>query len=59
MYACRNGHLEAVTEFIPYLSENNIKQALPGVSFVFGVIGSTPAASKTLTTSAWFFLAAS
>ena len=32
MYACRNGHLEAVTEFIPYLSENNIKQALDWLS---------------------------
>ncbi|CAG8372237.1 unnamed protein product [Penicillium salamii] len=32
MYACHNGHLEAVTEFLPYLSEDNIKQALKWLS---------------------------
>ncbi|KAJ5959558.1 uncharacterized protein N7479_006708 [Penicillium vulpinum] len=32
MYACHNGHLEAVTEFLPYLSEDNIKRALNWLS---------------------------
>ncbi|KAJ5164960.1 uncharacterized protein N7500_006790 [Penicillium coprophilum] len=32
MYACRKGHLEAVTEFLPYLSEANIEKALNWLS---------------------------
>ncbi|CAG8928949.1 unnamed protein product [Penicillium salamii] len=32
MYACDNGHLEAVTEFLPYLSEANIMKALGWLS---------------------------
>ncbi|OQE39983.1 hypothetical protein PENCOP_c006G05004 [Penicillium coprophilum] len=32
MYACCKGHLEAVTEFLPYLSEANIKEALDWLS---------------------------
>ncbi|CAI7635530.1 unnamed protein product [Penicillium bialowiezense] len=28
MYACQNGHTEAVAEFLPYLDEHTIKQAL-------------------------------